>query len=239
MTDNFSHIDGKRDLICLENLDSVMSRTKAVVFDLDGTLTDSISQILACTHHTFDYYGFEQPCDKAIMSTIGKELSDALRMLLPEDKKSIAEEFTKTYREIFKEHKEYWIDILFDGVEPLLKRLRELDLKIGYASGRSLAGVKRTLDGTFLGDYCDGICAGSEVPSKPDPAMMYSVCKRMNTLPESALGVGDSGLDIKMYKNSSSLSLAVQTGVWSGKALLELKPDLLISKIGDLTSYLN
>ena len=53
-----------------------------------------------------------------------------------------------------------------------------------------------------------------------------------------SLGVGDSGLDIKMYQNASCMSLGVQTGVWSGDALLTLKPDMLLKSIGDLTSYL-
>ena len=68
--------------------------------------------------------------------------------------------------------------------------------------------------------------------------MMYKVCSRLNVSEKDTLGVGDSGLDIKMYQNASSMSLGVQTGVWSGEALLTLNPDMLLKSIGDLTSYL-
>lgn len=101
-----------------------------------------------------------------------------------------------------------------------------------------MTGIKRTLDATFLGDYCDGICAGSEVPSKPNPLMMQTVCQRLNVNVNKVLGVGDSGLDIKMYQNANALSLGVQTGVWSGEALKELHPTFLLPAIGDLTRYL-
>ena len=227
---DYSHIDGARDIVRAECFSKIKEHLKAVVFDLDGTLTDSVGQIIACTHHTFDFYKIRQPEDKAIMSTIGKELSD--------EYKHLKVQFTKDYREIFSAHKEYQIDKVFPGVEELVKKLREHNIKIGYASGRSETGIKRTLDATFLGDYCDAICAGSEVPSKPEPMMMYKVCSRLNVSEKDTLGVGDSGLDIKMYQNASSMSLGVQTGVWSGEALLTLNPDMLLKSIGDLTSYL-
>ncbi len=240
MTDSnkFSHIEGKRDLVIDAPFEKIKSHLDAVVFDLDGTLTDSIGQILACTHHTFGEFGFPQPDDKAIMSTIGLELGEALTSLLPEDKKHLGAKVTSDYREIFKAHRDYQIDILFDGIKPLVEALRDKNIKIGYASGRAMAGIHRTLDATFLGDYCDGICAGSEVPSKPDPTMMNVLCQRLNVKTQNVLGVGDSGLDIKMYQNSNSFSLGVQTGVWSGDALMSLKPDMLLPQVSDLTKYI-
>ncbi len=241
MSDNsrFAHIEGRRDIVFDADAKKILSNLEAVVFDLDGTLTDSIGQILSCTHATFDYLGLPQPEDKAIMSTIGLELGEALTSLLPEDKKHLGASVTKDYREIFKSRRDFQLDNLFSGIEPLMKKLRSLNIKIGYASGRSMQGIERTMNATFLGNYCDGICAGSEVPSKPDPTMMHTLCKRLNVKEGHVLGVGDSGLDIKMYQNAGALSLGVQTGVWSGDALMTLKPSMLIKSIGDLTSYFN
>lgn len=236
--DKYSHIEGRRDLVFVDNLENLQKKVKAVVFDLDGTLTDSIGQIIECTGRTFDYYHLKKPDTKAIMSTIGLELSQALTSLLPEDKKHLGEQFTKDYREIFLSYRELQIDKIFEGTEELVKKIRERGLKIGYASGRSLAGIKRTLDATFLGDYCDAICGGSEVPSKPNPQMMNTVCQRLQVQNSQALGVGDSSLDILMYQNAGSMSVGVQTGVWSGDALLKLKPNLLLPKVGDLINYL-
>ena len=88
MSDNsrYAHIEGRRDIVFDVNAKSILGKIDAVVFDLDGTLTDSIGQILSCTHTTFEYLSLPQPDDKAIMSTIGLELGEALTSLLPEDK---------------------------------------------------------------------------------------------------------------------------------------------------------
>lgn len=67
--------------------------------------------------------------------------------------------------------------------------------------------------------------------------MMFLLCQRLNISTENALGVGDSALDIKMYKNANSFSLGVQSGVYSGDALLKLDPDMLLPEIGLLNSY--
>lgn len=237
--ERFSHIEGSREIVFDEEAGKILSGIEAVVFDLDGTLTDSIGQILNCTHATFEYLGLPQPDDRAIMSTIGLELGEALTSLLPEDKKHLGPGVTRDYREIFKSRRDLQLDKLFPGIEPLMKKLREFNIKIGYASGRSMQGIERTMNATFLGNYCDGICAGSEVPSKPDPAMMHILCRRLNVKEQNVLGAGDSGLDIRMYQNAGCFSLGVQSGVWSGDALMRLKPSMLIKSIGDLTAYFN
>ena len=236
---DFSYIDGSREVVFDDKLLECLKKTKAIAIDLDGTLTNSIGNILKCTHYTLGELGYPQPSDKAIMSTIGKELSEALTSLLPEDKKSEGQYVTKRYREFFMANADFQIDHLFKGILPLMQKLREKGIKIGYASGRAHAGIMRTLNGTFLGEYCDGIAAGNECPSKPDPTMMNLLAQRLDVKCEEILGIGDSGLDILLGQNAHTMTLGVQTGVWSGDALLKLKPDAILKEVGDLTSYLD
>ncbi len=236
-SDPYSFIDGSRNIVNADRFFSVKDDIEAVVFDLDGTLTDSVAQILSCMHTTFDAYNLPQPSDKAIMNTIGKELCEGIAMLLPEEIKGRAEEITAGYRRVFLDHPEFMQDRVFEGVEELLKLLRKKNIKIGIASGRAVAGIHRTLNATFIGEYCDAICGGSEVPSKPDPLMMHTICRRLGVAENNVIGVGDSGLDIMMYKSSGTLSLGVQTSVWSGVALSKLEPTMVLPHIKDFCSY--
>lgn len=234
---DFDFTAGSRDL-SEGDVAAVLGKIKAVAFDLDGTITDSIGNILRCTHFAFDYMHLPQPTDLDIMKTIGLELQDGLAFLLPPDKKSRSAEVTAEYRRIFKEHDEFMIDTLFPNLPTVFQGLRERGLKIGYASGRSVVGMMRTISSTFIKDYCDGICGGDEVPSKPAPQMMEVLCRRLGVKTCETLVIGDAGLDIKLGKNAGCYTLGVQTGVWSGSALKTLHPDLLLPRVSDLAVYL-
>lgn len=230
-------ISGRRDLI-KGDFAHLLDGIKAVAFDLDGTLIDSIGIIIDCTRYAFRQWNLECPDDAAIMATIGLRLEEGLRQLLPDERKSEYLEFTELYRSAYKQNPRFLIDTTYEDIEPLFVELKKRGIKVGYASGRSRVGIENTLKNTFLGNYCDGICAGSEVPSKPDPEMMRVLCERMQVLPEEVLGIGDAGLDIDMFKSAGCRSLGVQTGVWSGEALLSLSPDYLIPKVSMIPKLL-
>ena len=232
-------VSGRRDLIEDNNLHALMRKVKAVIFDLDGTLTDSIGTILSCTHKTFAEEGLPQPDVHAIMGTIGLELSEGITRLLPKEHKSRGKEITAHYREIFISTPKYVEDHLFPGTQELMQKLKDCNIKIGFASGRSRTGMLRTINGTFLSDYCDALASGNEVPSKPNPAMMYKVCERLGIEPKDALGAGDASLDILMFQNAQAYALGVQSGVWSGDALKTLNPDALLPNISMLANYLD
>ncbi len=229
---------GKRDIFETSKLSSFKDEIKACVFDLDGTLVDSIGQIVACTKEAFKQLDLAIPNDKDIQSIIGKSLEDGLRFLLPDDRKKDSAKVTKWYREIFIENDQYNKQIVFDGVEDLLISLKKNDYKLAIASGRSTIGIERALSTTFLGNYVDCFCAGDEVPSKPHPQMVYEVAKRLNLETKNLLGVGDTNLDIELFLNADSKACAVQTGVWSGDAMLTLNPHLTIPHVKDLKDLL-
>lgn len=240
MSRNSSFVEGRRDLRNDSALPAILDSIEAVAFDLDGTLTDSIGNIIACTDYVFDRFGYRRPRPEEIMATIGMKLEDSLRTVLPDEHKAEYLEFTKSYREIYKDHPEFLIDNLFPGVVGVVSMLKARGLKIGYVSGRSTAGIERTVKGTGLRDMCDGIAAGSEAPSKPDPKMMLLLAERMGVAPSKILGFGDAGMDIMMYHNAGSFALGVQTGVWSGEALMRLAPppEALLPRFTDLEGYL-
>lgn len=234
MTDNVYYVKGRRDLFLVENFKNLRPKIKAVAFDIDGTLTDSIGQIVQCTHYTFDKLKIKRIDDDVIKGMIGKKLHEGLVSILPKEYLHLQDKIADIYRQTFIEHDEIHKSIVFDGVAELFKVLKAQNIKIGYASGKSTIGIKRNLNETVLGAYCDGFCAGDEVPSKPDPKMAQVLATRLNVNCDEILGVGDAAMDVQMFQNAGCYSCGVQSGVWSGDALLTIKPDLIVPKVSDL-----
>ncbi|MBO8415733.1 MAG: HAD family hydrolase [Proteobacteria bacterium] len=231
-------VSGRRDVLADLSFDHLRPSIKAVAFDLDGTLCDSIMQIVLCTRLSFEAMGLPQPEENAIKGMIGKRLQEGLTSLLAEDQKHLGEELTRIYRERFAEVDEIKETRLFPWVGDLLLHLKSRGLKIAYASGKSTRGIQRSLEESILGDYCDAMCAGDEVPSKPHPAMAVITARRLGLEPYQVLGVGDAGMDVQLFQNAHCASCGVQSGVWSGDALVKLQPNLLLPHAGHLRDFL-
>lgn len=236
---NIEFTKGKRDLVKDFKLAQKLKQIECIAFDLDGTLQDSIGQIVSCTKEVFALYNLAQPSYEKIVSMIGMALNEGLEYILDDEHKHLSEAITKSYRELYKQSNYLNQIKLFDNTKPLLQAIKDRGLKIAYASGKSRVGIQRALDNSILGDYVDAFFPGDECLSKPDSQMMDKLRDHFNLKPWQILGVGDSGLDIYMFKNAQNLSLGVQTGVWSGDGLLAINTDFILPKACDLINYLD
>ena len=234
---NFDFAAGSRDVFYV---DAAFDKKdiEAVVLDLDGTVVDSVDQIVHCAKSAFKLLNLPEPETNAIKSIIGKKLEEGLTFLLPDDKKSMGSEVTTWYRQFFIDNDKYNKQVLFDGVVDTLDYLATKGYKLAVASGRSTIGIQRALDTTILGKYIQVFCAGDEVPSKPHPKMALTVAKRLGVSPNCMLGVGDTDMDIELFLNAKAKSAGVCTGVWSGDAIKTLKPHLVLPHIGFLKDVL-
>ena len=231
----------RRDLCCDAGLPDILKKVKALILDLDGTVTDSIGNILVCMRTTFEALGAPPPEDDAVRQTIGMTLEEGMAALLGEKNQDQALVYCAEYRRIFNEHPEFNRDVLFPGIEILLKKLSRRGLKIGVASGRSRAGVVHTLDNTVVGDYCEAFVSGSETPSKPAGDMAVLLCMRLGLDTTEVLGVGDSALDVEMYHRAGCPALGVETGVCSGPDFLAMDtpPEVVLPSLSALAYYIN
>lgn len=221
-----------------------LSKIKAFVFDLDGTLTDSIGQIKRCAKLTFAELALKEPTEKMIESIIGVELSKGLfNIMSKEDKENYphidAAELAKTYRHMFTIHKEINETILLCDVRALFIKLKDRGYKIGLASGRSLVGIERFVKDANVSDLVDIISASKpDAPSKPDPYLMNNASLMLNLKQEEILGVGDALIDIQMYKRAGNLAVGVLTGVSTRDDFLTLdnkdKADMIVDRVDDL-----
>lgn len=223
-----------------EGLREVLAKTKMIAFDVDGTLTDSIEQIIICFTRTFKHCGLPVPTPEAIKGTIGMTLHLGIQSLLPDptDDK-LGAEVTAIYRDTFAHEPDINITKLFPHVIEMVAKLHQKGYILAIASGKSRVGVDRVLnDVPELKKYISHVMTGDRCESKPSPAMIQKLAEMAGVNVESVLGIGDATLDIQMCHNAGCEVLGVLTGVCDFKALDEAHARFIIPSVTDILDYI-
>lgn len=221
-------------------LREVLAECKVIAFDVDGTLTDSIEQIITCFQRTFTYANLPVPSPEAIKGTIGMTLHLGIQSLLPDpyDRK-LGAEVTQLYRDTFSVSKDIHETKLFPGIEQMLEALNERGYIMAIASGKSRVGVQRVFDDLpALKKHFSIVCTGDMTESKPHPAMLQWIAAKADVPVQKMLAIGDATLDIQMAHNAKAHDLGVLSGVCNFEQLKQVPTTHIIEKAADLVNYL-
>ena len=223
-----------------EGLRECLAQCKVIAFDVDGTLTDSIEQIITCFQRTFAYANLPVPSPEAIKGTIGMTLELGIRSLLPDPTDiKLGQEVTQLYRDTFAVSKDISETRLFPHCLELLAALHERGYILAIASGKSQVGIKRVFtDIPQLQDYFSIVCTGDMCESKPSPAMINLIAARAHVKAHEILGVGDAALDVQMFRNARCHELGVLSGVCDDYDFEDLAVEFYLPRVTNLMRYL-
>lgn len=195
-----------------------MPRWKTVLFDLDGTLLDSVALILSSFRHTFDRHGIGDRTDREILDTMGTPLVDTLRLFASE---SVSlEALVVTYRE----HSLGNHDAMakpYPGVAQLVRDLHVADVRLGLVTSKKRHGAERGLRTLELTDCFEVVVSADDVDrGKPHPEPVERALFALGARPEEAVFVGDSVHDVVSGKRAGVTTAAVLWGP-NGRDVLE------------------
>jgi pyrophosphatase PpaX len=207
---------------------------RAVVFDLDGTIVDSVELIVVSFQHAIrEVLGREAGREEAI-ANVGRPLHEQMVMLSPEH----ADELVAVYREF--NHREHdRMLTLYDGILNLLHTLQLGGIKLGLVPSKSRYTTQMAFDLTGIESYFDeAICADESPRNKPSPDPILLCLERLGVPTEEAAYVGDSPADIQAAIAAGVHAIGVTWGVFSEEALVAEKPDRLVHTIPELAAVL-
>jgi pyrophosphatase PpaX len=208
-----------------------VSRT-AFLFDLDGTLIDSIDLIIRSYRHTLKVHrGFEPP-DELWMRGVGQPLRVQFRAFTDDEKE--IEEMIATYREFNFAHHDDLVRA-YPGIVPEVKRLRAAGHRMGVVTSKMRAGAMRGLRLAGIEDDFEVVVGADDVPNpKPHPEPVLEALKRLNVEPAHAAFVGDSRFDIESGHAAGVRAAAALWGPFGRADLDAFKPDHWLEKPADL-----
>lgn len=207
---------------------------RAVVFDLDGTVVDSVELIVVSFQHAIrEVLGREASREESI-ANVGRPLREQMVLISPEH----ADELVAVYREF--NHREHdRMLTLYDGILNLLHSLQTAGVKLGLVTSKSRYTTQMAFDLTGIESYFDqAICADESPRNKPSPDPILLCLERLGVSPAEAAYVGDSPADIQAARAADVHAIGVTWGVFPEEALVAEKPDVLVHTIPELAEVL-
>ncbi|MDR1525896.1 MAG: HAD family hydrolase [Tannerella sp.] len=191
-----------------------MQHTKLIIFDLDGTLLNTILDLAHSTNHALEKNGFPAHPIETYKYFVGNGIHKLFERALPEGEKT--EENITKMRKVFlpyyENHNTEYTEP-YKGIPELLHMLQSKGLKLAVASNKYQQATEVLINKYFPEISFTSVFGQREgVPVKPDPAVVFEILKIACVQATEALYIGDSGVDMKTALNSGVTSIGVTWG---------------------------
>lgn len=219
---------------CFENREQI----KAVIFDLDGTLLNTLYDLTDSVNWALEKYGLPKRSMEEVRSFVGNGLRNLMLQAVPEGEDNpVFEELFEFFREYYKTHCNIKT-VPYEGILELLKELKNRDIKMAIVSNKIDAGVKE-LNTIYFSDYVEVAIGEREgIGRKPAPDSVFEALRLLGVDAEHAVYVGDSDVDIQTAKNAKVRCVSVTWGFRDEAFLMENGADIMIDRPVELLKYL-
>jgi len=211
-------------------------RSKLLIFDWDGTLSDSVTRIALSIQLAAKDHSLPVPTFDAAKDIIGLGLGEAITRLFPNVEPVIAAEFGATFSSHYRLHASGSTDF-FPGVISTLQYLHKAGYLMAVATGKSRAGLDRELAESGLECLFNASRCADETRSKPDPLMIAQLLEQLQVKPEDAVMVGDTEFDMQMAVNAGVPRIAVSYGAHEASRLKLFNPIACIDQFECIITY--
>ena len=195
---------------------------RLIVFDLDGTLINSLEDLADSANHVLEQHGFPTHPVDAYRYFVGDGVRKLIERILPEEERNDLriEQCRQEFVDYYKIHMEDKTSV-YPGVIELLKALKDKGLKIAVATNKVHVAVGPLMAKYFPGIQFDSLIGQREgVPVKPAPQIMYDILAQCGCEPSEAFHVGDTATDMQLAHNAGVTPVGV---LWGYRPLEELQ----------------
>ena len=211
-----------------------------IIFDLDGTLLNTIGDLAVGCDHMLTLRGLPTHSYEEYCTFVGNGIMRLVERALPEELRT--EEYVKAARRDFVE---FYIDnidnhtVPYEGMVDLVEQLQTKGAKLAVASNKFQAGTEKLIRKFFPTIEWIEICGNREgVPLKPDTALVDMIIEKAGVERKNCTMVGDSAVDIQTARNAAIRSVGVSWGFRSREELEQAGADHIADTVEELTTLL-
>ncbi len=210
---------------------------KLLIFDLDGTLADTLPSITHAINLAAEEFGYPQRSYEDVRRAIGNGARLLVKRLMPESEaadedkvSSFLARYEDMYDKTFIE-----ADKCYEGMKEAIAELHKRGYTIAVLSNKQDKYVV-PLAKALIGEDILAFSAGQrkEYPKKPDPTVPLMIAEMLGARPENSAFIGDSDVDIITAKNAGMISVGCDWGYRPRAELQSCSPNYLISSPDDL-----
>ncbi len=207
---------------------------KAVIFDLDGTLTDTLGDLTAAVNFVLEKNDFPTRDVEECKYFVGWGSYVLLKKAAPEN--TSEEKLQEMLSDFFGYYNEHYLDktVIYDGANEMLAALESRGIKLAVCSNKIQNITEKVCDKFFPGSFRYAFGQNDKFPLKPDPACSLWIAEQFGADPSEVIFVGDSGSDMKTAKNGGFIAVGVSWGFRSREELLRDGADYIIDKAEEL-----
>ena len=209
---------------------------KLVIFDLDGTLLNTIADLAQSTNHALHALGFPTHDASAYPRMVGNGINKLFERALPEGEKT-PENVLRVRAEFIPYYNIHNADMSrpYPGIPELLEQLQAKGVKLAVASNKYQEATTKLIAHYFPGIRFAAVLGQSEgVPVKPDPAIVHDILKQASISSKDVLYVGDSGVDMQTARNAGVEACGVTWGFRPRTELEEVGPAHIVDKAEEI-----
>lgn len=211
-------------------------KKRLLIFDLDGTIADTIWSIREGVNLALEKYGFAKRGYEDIRRAIGNGAYELIRQSLPCEMRGDGELVMRVLADYDVLYADtcFHIDGCYAGMKEAITLLSERGYSLAVLSNKQDAYVRKIVAHLFPEGEIDLARGQTELPRKPDPTVPLMIAEQFDVTPDECAFIGDSEVDVLTAKNAGMLSVAVSWGYRPRELLTDA--DIIIDTPQELAS---
>lgn len=211
---------------------------KLAIFDLDGTLINSLSDIAEATNYAMRTLELKEHPLSSFNMMIGDGLKVLIEHALPDDKQEYFEQALSLYNDYY--NKNYTVKTyVYDGIKETLKKLSNNNILLAVASNKTHSFTENIVNHYFEDELFSAIYGKSDGrAAKPDPAILTTIMNKLNIDPCETVMIGDTSIDIETGKNAKTKTIGCLWGFRTLQELIGAKADFIAEKPEDIIKFI-